>query len=586
MGGFLKQATAAQSVALGPFVDDTDFKTPETALTIANTDIKLVVNGGVSANKNSGGATHRVNGVYGVTFDATDTATVGEMEVSVSVAGALIVFDKFTILEEAVYDALFASAAPGYLQPTTAGRTLDVTATGAAGIDWANVEGQGTAVNLSATTTNLVNTATTVTNQLTAAAIATGVWQDATAGDFTTASSIGKALYISNIAPGANGGHMIAGSNAGTTTFGALTVTGATTLTGNVSMAAGLNITQSSANTSALVVTGNGTGHGAVITSGSGLTGDGVQVTSAATNGNGLKLTKTGTGVALASPTTDIVLAKTTNITGFNDIAATAVVSGGAITTSGGAVSTVTTATNVTTVNGLAAGVITAAAIATGAIDADALAADASAEIADAVWDEDATAHQTQGTFGQAIGDPVADTNTIYKAVVTDAAGATVGVDVVAIQADTDNIQTRIPAALVGGRIDASVGAMATDVITSTALAASAVTEIQAGLSTLDAAGVRTAVGLASANLDTQLDALPTAAENATAVLTTQMTESYRANGAAPTLAQAQFETIAHLGEAAISGTTKTIKKIDHLTTAETFTLDSATDPASITRAT
>lgn len=98
---------------------------------------------------------------------------------------------------------------------------------------------------------------------------------------------------------------------------------------------------------------------------------------------------------------------------------------------------TITTATNVTTVNGLAAGVITAAAVATGAIDADALAADAVAEIADGVWDEDATGHQTQGTFGQAIGDPVADTNTIYKAVVTDAAGATVGVDVVAVKADT-----------------------------------------------------------------------------------------------------------------------------------------------------
>ena len=38
------------------------------------------------------------------------------------------------------------------------------------------------------------------------------------------------------------------------------------------------------------------------------------------------------------------------------------------------------------------------------------------------------------------------------------------------------------------------------------------------GFSTLDAAGVRTAVGLASANLDTQLDALPTNAELATAL--------------------------------------------------------------------
>lgn len=35
---------------------------------------------------------------------------------------------------------------------------------------------------------------TTVTNQLTAAAIATGVWQDTTAGDFTTALSIGKSV--------------------------------------------------------------------------------------------------------------------------------------------------------------------------------------------------------------------------------------------------------------------------------------------------------------------------------------------------------------------------------------------------------
>jgi hypothetical protein len=65
------------------------------------------------------------------------------------------------------------------------------------------------------------------------------------------------------------------------------------------------------------------------------------------------------------------------------------------------------------------AGAITAAAIATGAIDADALAADAVAEIADGVWDEDATGHQTQGTFGQAIGDPAADSDSIWALVNT-----------------------------------------------------------------------------------------------------------------------------------------------------------------------
>lgn len=50
------------------------------------------------------------------------------------------------------------------LQPTTQGRTLDVTSTGAAGIDWGNVENQGTTVGLSATTVATVTTTTTATN--------------------------------------------------------------------------------------------------------------------------------------------------------------------------------------------------------------------------------------------------------------------------------------------------------------------------------------------------------------------------------------------------------------------------------------
>jgi hypothetical protein len=70
----------------------------------------------------------------------------------------------------------------------------------------------------------------------------------------------------------------------------------------------------------------------------------------------------------------------------------------------------------------------------------------------------------------------------------------------------------KVPATLaagdVTGNLPATVNAMATDVITAAALAASAVTEIQSGLSTLDVAAIRTALGLASANLDTQLAAL------------------------------------------------------------------------------
>jgi hypothetical protein len=82
------------------------------------------------------------------------------------------------------------------------------------------------------------------------------------------------------------------------------------------------------------------------------------------------------------------------------------------------------------------------------------------AAIADAVWDEDATGHQTQGTFGQAIGDPAADTKTIYAAVVTDATGASVGIDGAAILADTNELQTDWAN---GGRLDLIIDATLAD---------------------------------------------------------------------------------------------------------------------------
>ena len=53
----LKQSTAA-TIKFGPFVDDTDGKTAETGLTIAQADIRLSKNGGDFAQtNNSEGAT-------------------------------------------------------------------------------------------------------------------------------------------------------------------------------------------------------------------------------------------------------------------------------------------------------------------------------------------------------------------------------------------------------------------------------------------------------------------------------------------------------------------------------------------------
>jgi hypothetical protein len=111
-----------------------------------------------------------------------------------------------------------------------------------------------------------------------------------------------------------------------------------------------------------------------------------------------------------------------------------------------------------------------------------------------------------------------------------------------AIETDTQDIQCRLPAALVSGRIDATVDG----------------TGMEAGAT----------------------------AAIATAVFTTAMTEAYRSTGAAGTLAQYIHEIIAHLGEFAIAGTTKTTKKLDGSTTAKTYTLDDDTNPTSITEAT
>lgn len=129
---WLRKSTASQARMIGPFVDDTDFKTPKTGLTIANTDVKISLNGAAGASKNSGGGTHRNNGDYSFSFDATDTGTVGEFSVTIVVASALPVKAKFWVLEQAVYDELVAASAIGYIvdQPVNATKLGGTSQTG------------------------------------------------------------------------------------------------------------------------------------------------------------------------------------------------------------------------------------------------------------------------------------------------------------------------------------------------------------------------------------------------------------------------------------------------------------------------
>ncbi|MEL7626995.1 MAG: hypothetical protein AAGU15_09070 [Anaerolineaceae bacterium] len=105
----LKQSTAA-TIKLGPFVDDTDGKTAETALTIGQADIRLSKNGGdIAQTNNATGATHDELGYYNIPLDTTDTGTLGRLRVLVSKAGALPVWQDFVVVTANVYDSMFST---------------------------------------------------------------------------------------------------------------------------------------------------------------------------------------------------------------------------------------------------------------------------------------------------------------------------------------------------------------------------------------------------------------------------------------------------------------------------------------------
>lgn len=125
--GYLKQSTAVD-VLIGPFLDETDGKTAEAALTLAQADIKLSKNGQTLAQKSDvTSAATDADGYYNCELDATDTNTVGQLTIIVHESGALPIRLDYHIVEEAVYDAMYGASAAG---PTVSGVTVnaDVTA--------------------------------------------------------------------------------------------------------------------------------------------------------------------------------------------------------------------------------------------------------------------------------------------------------------------------------------------------------------------------------------------------------------------------------------------------------------------------
>lgn len=95
---------------------------------------------------------------------------------------------------------------------------------------------------------------------------------------------------VADAVAGASGGLLISGSNSGTTTFGALTITG------QLVISDGVDISCTTSNRVGFKSTGNGTGHGAFFLSGTGATGNGLQLQAQSTNGTGFSGTGNGSG--------------------------------------------------------------------------------------------------------------------------------------------------------------------------------------------------------------------------------------------------------------------------------------------------
>lgn len=403
--------------------------------------------------------------------------TTGTVD-SVSVVGSVVA--SFTIRKNSA------------LKPTTAGRTLDVSAGGEAGLDWANIGSPTTAVNLSSTNIDVDQVVASVSG---AVGSVTGAVGSVTGAVGSVTGAVGSVT--------GNVGGNVTGS-VGSIAAGGIADASYATTAGKLS---------------ALGIVDQGTAQAA--------TGTTLQLRSAA-----------------AFADDELIGATILIVSGTAGAGQTRV-----ITDYVSATDTATVDTWTTTPTGTIVYKIFGTAPSSGGSGPSA------ATIADAVWDELLSGHAVSGSAGEALsaagtaGDPwttalpgaygsgtagkiIGDNinatissratqtslDTLDDYVDTEVAaifsrigapvGASISADIAAVQADTDNIQTRIPAALVSGRMDASVGAMAANVMTAAAAAADLTTELQSGLATSSAVST----------LQTNVDDLPTNAELATAL--------------------------------------------------------------------
>ena len=194
MSKWLRQSTAV-AVPIGPFVDDTDGKTPETALAIALADVRLKKNAAAWAQKNEASdSAHEEAGNYLCSLNVTDTATVGHLRLSVVKAGALPVWHDFTVVPAVVYDAMILGT-DFFVTPLTTllARTLTGTGTLGSQVDSAASSAGNAEVGAAGAIVAANSAASEAANATAAAATAAGYAATA-AGESASAASSAAAL--------------------------------------------------------------------------------------------------------------------------------------------------------------------------------------------------------------------------------------------------------------------------------------------------------------------------------------------------------------------------------------------------------
>lgn len=123
---YAKQSTAI-IVTVGPVLDATGVAVTDGVVG----DFKISKNGGAPAALNgSATLTHRATGHYSLSLTATDVNTVGTAEVIIDDTVNACPIKEIQVVETAVYDALFADAAVGYVadQPVNVTKWLGTAA--------------------------------------------------------------------------------------------------------------------------------------------------------------------------------------------------------------------------------------------------------------------------------------------------------------------------------------------------------------------------------------------------------------------------------------------------------------------------